>query len=134
MERKLAAILAADVAGYSRLMGADEEAMDDALRASRAVVDKMVAAHRGRIFNTAGALLGRTEAAVRASAELLAEYPSISAELLENQGWAFTRPQEENLFLDGFRSAGVALCASDADLAKIEKPKRLPACAEEIAK
>jgi hypothetical protein len=54
MERKLAAILAADVAGYSRLMGADEEGRFDALRASREVIDKIVAAHRGRIYNTAG--------------------------------------------------------------------------------
>ncbi len=54
MERKLAAILAADVAGYSRLMEADEEGTLAALRAHRAVVDGLIAAHRGRVFNTAG--------------------------------------------------------------------------------
>jgi class 3 adenylate cyclase/TolB-like protein len=54
MERKLAAILAADVAGYSRLMGADEDATLSALRSHREVVDRLIADHRGRIFNSAG--------------------------------------------------------------------------------
>jgi adenylate cyclase len=53
MERKLAAILAADVAGYSRLLGVDEEGTLNALRAHREVVDGMVAAHRGRVFSSA---------------------------------------------------------------------------------
>jgi adenylate cyclase len=54
MERKLAAIFAADVAGYSRLMGADEEGTLNALRSHREVVDGLIAAHRGRVFNSAG--------------------------------------------------------------------------------
>ena len=54
MERKLTAILAADVAGYSRLMGVDEEGTLNALRGHREVVDGLVAAHRGRIFGSAG--------------------------------------------------------------------------------
>jgi TolB-like protein/class 3 adenylate cyclase/Tfp pilus assembly protein PilF len=54
MERKLAAILAADVAGYSRLMGADEEGTLNALRAHREVVDGLIVAHRGRVFGSAG--------------------------------------------------------------------------------
>jgi class 3 adenylate cyclase/TolB-like protein len=54
VERKLTAILAADVAGYSRLMGADEEGTLNALRAHREVVDGLVAAHRGRVFGSAG--------------------------------------------------------------------------------
>jgi adenylate cyclase len=53
MERKLAAILAADVAGYSRLLGVDEEGTLNALRAHREVVDGLVAAHRGRVFSSA---------------------------------------------------------------------------------
>jgi adenylate cyclase len=53
-ERKLTAILAADVAGYSRLMGVDEEATLGALRSHRELIDGLVAAHRGRIFSTAG--------------------------------------------------------------------------------
>ena len=54
MERRLAAILAADVVGYSRLVGADEEGTLRTLRAYREVIDELVAAHRGRIFGTAG--------------------------------------------------------------------------------
>jgi TolB-like protein/class 3 adenylate cyclase len=54
MERKLATILAADVAGYSRLMGVDEEGTLNALRAHREVVDGLVVAHRGRVFSSAG--------------------------------------------------------------------------------
>jgi adenylate cyclase len=50
MERKLAAILAADVAGYGRLMGVDEEGTLTALRAHREVVDGLVATHRGLVF------------------------------------------------------------------------------------
>jgi TolB-like protein/class 3 adenylate cyclase len=54
VERKLTAILAADVAGYSRLMGADEVGTLKRLTACRAIVDGLISAHRGRIFNTAG--------------------------------------------------------------------------------
>jgi adenylate cyclase len=54
MERKLTAILAADVAGYSRLMGTDEEGTLNALRAHREVVDGLIVAHRGRVFSSAG--------------------------------------------------------------------------------
>jgi adenylate cyclase len=54
VERRLAAILAADVAGYSRLMGQDEVGTLARLRACREVVDRLIATHRGRIFNTAG--------------------------------------------------------------------------------
>ncbi|MFZ0066610.1 MAG: adenylate/guanylate cyclase domain-containing protein [Pseudolabrys sp.] len=54
-ERRLAAILAADVAGYSRLMGIDEEGTLASLKAIRVdVVDPKLAEHRGRIVNTAG--------------------------------------------------------------------------------
>jgi adenylate cyclase len=52
--RKLTAILAADVAGYSRLMGADEGGTLQRPTACRVIVDGLIAAHRGRIFNTAG--------------------------------------------------------------------------------
>src|SRR5262249_2752497 len=54
-ERRLAAILAADVAGYSRLIGADEEGTLDRLRSIRAeVIDSTIAAHRGRLVKTTG--------------------------------------------------------------------------------
>ncbi len=54
-QRRLAAILAADVAGYSRLMGVDEEGTLAALKACRReVVDPKIAEHRGRIVKTTG--------------------------------------------------------------------------------
>ena len=53
--RRLAAILAADVAGYSRLIGADEEGTLNRLRSIRAdVIDPKIAEHRGRIVKTTG--------------------------------------------------------------------------------
>jgi adenylate cyclase len=55
VERRLAAILAADVAGYSRLMGVDEEGTLAALKTCRReLVDPKIAEHRGRIVKTTG--------------------------------------------------------------------------------
>jgi TolB-like protein/class 3 adenylate cyclase len=55
VERRLTAVLAADVAGYSRLMGGDEEGTLTRLKAVRKnLVDPTVAAHRGRIVKTTG--------------------------------------------------------------------------------
>jgi adenylate cyclase len=55
VERRLAAILAADVAGYSRLMGFDEEETLRALKGHRkSLVDPSIAAHHGRIVKTTG--------------------------------------------------------------------------------
>src|SRR5262245_19977754 len=64
LERKLAAILAADIAGYSALMGADEQATVRDLKAHQAVILPMIAKHGGHIIDTAGD-------------GILAEYPSI---------------------------------------------------------
>ena len=54
IQRKLAAILAADVHQFSKMMGADEAGTLDDLRACRQIVDSIIAEHRGRIFGTAG--------------------------------------------------------------------------------
>lgn len=54
VQRRLAAILAADVAGYSRLMGVDEVSTLQELTQRRATLDGLIASHRGRIANTAG--------------------------------------------------------------------------------
>ena len=65
VERRLAAILAADVAGYSRLMGTDEEGTLAALKAiRRELADPKIREHRGRIVKTTGD-------------GLLVEFPSI---------------------------------------------------------
>jgi TolB-like protein/class 3 adenylate cyclase len=54
VDRRLAAILAADVAGYSRLMGLDEVGTAQVLREHRVAVDALVAKHGGRIVKTTG--------------------------------------------------------------------------------
>ncbi len=67
VQRRLAAILAADVAGFSRLVGMDEEGTLAALRRHRTeLIDPQLAAHEGRIANTAGD-------------SLLIEFPSVVA-------------------------------------------------------
>src|SRR5262245_58941757 len=69
VSRKLAAILAADIAGYSALMGADEEATIRDLKGHQAVVLPMIGEHGGRVIDTAGdgilAEFGSVLAAVR---------------------------------------------------------------------
>ena len=53
--RRLTAILAADVAGYSRLMGADEEGTHERLQAHlRELIDPKITEHRGRIVKNTG--------------------------------------------------------------------------------
>jgi adenylate cyclase len=64
VERKLAAIFAADVAGYSRLMRQDEIGTLRTLAAHREIMDGLIGQHRGRIANTAGD-------------SVLAEFPSV---------------------------------------------------------
>ena len=65
VERKLAAILAADVAGYSRLMGIDGVGTLGTLTAYREIIDSLIAQHRGRVFNSA-------------DDSVLAEFPSVA--------------------------------------------------------
>jgi adenylate cyclase len=54
LERKLTAILCADVYGYSRLMGQDEEATLRTLSAYRKITDSLIERHHGRFVNSAG--------------------------------------------------------------------------------
>jgi adenylate cyclase len=54
VSRRLVAVFAADVEGYSRLMGADEVGTLKGLTERRAILDRFVGEHRGRIANTAG--------------------------------------------------------------------------------
>src|ERR1700687_4723297 len=54
VERKLTAILCADVYGYSRLMGGDEEATLVTLTAHRKIIDRLIEQHHGRFVNSAG--------------------------------------------------------------------------------
>jgi class 3 adenylate cyclase len=67
MKRKIAAIMAADVAGYSKLVAEDEEETLRRLASYRAVFDDFIARASGRIFNTAGdAILAEFPSAVDA--------------------------------------------------------------------
>src|SRR5271167_3949643 len=67
LERKLATILSADVAEFSRLMGEDEEQTLRTFRGHKEVFESLVAMHRGRVFNTAGdAILAEFSSAVEA--------------------------------------------------------------------
>jgi TolB-like protein/class 3 adenylate cyclase len=103
-----------------------------------AVVSRIPEDARGRgsraLLAFSYALLGQRDDAKRARAAVLAHYPTISAEQMINQGWTFTRPQEQTLFLDGFRATNLPVCAADVDLAKIAKPVRLPECVKQTAK
>ena len=54
INRRLAAVLAADVAGYSRMMRADQSGTIARLAASRGILDEAVLLNQGRIANTAG--------------------------------------------------------------------------------
>jgi adenylate cyclase len=54
MQRKLAAIFSADVVGYSRLMGEDEEATIRTLTAYRAVISSLIQQYRGRVVDSPG--------------------------------------------------------------------------------
>ena len=72
VQRRLAAILAADVAGYSRLMGEDEEGTLAALTAHRTeLIEPCISRYRGRVVNTAGdGLLAEFASVVDAVKEL----------------------------------------------------------------
>ena len=88
VERKLAAIFAADIAGYSRLMARDEVATLARLKACRTIVDGLIASHRGRIFNTAGdsvvadfaSAVDAVQCAVAVQAAILTENAGLAAD------------------------------------------------------
>lgn len=84
LERKLAAILAADIEGYSRLMNADEEQTLATLTSHRTIIDGLIESAHGEIFGTAGD-------------SVLAEFPSIvhafnCAIAIQQAMWRANRP------------------------------------------
>ena len=85
VKRKLTAILSADVKGYSRLMGADEEGTLRTLTAYREVMTTLVQQHNGRVVNAPGdALLAEFESvvdAVKSAVEIQRELAKRNAEL-----------------------------------------------------
>ena len=96
--RRLAAILAADVAGYSRLMGLDEEGTHERLKAHLAqLVDPKIAEHRGRIVkNTGDGMLAEFASvvdAVRCATEVQRGMAERDLQLPDEQRIRFRRGQ-----------------------------------------
>lgn len=91
--RKLTAILNADVKGYSRLMGEDEEATIRTLTAYREVMANLIQKHRGRVVDSPGdnvlAEFKSVVDAVRCAVEIQEELKARNAELPENRKMEF---------------------------------------------
>ena len=89
MERRLAAILAADVVGYSRLMEADEEATVSTLSSYREIIEGLVATHHGRVFGGAGdsviAEFASPVEAVRCAVDIQRELEARNVDLPEDR-------------------------------------------------
>ncbi len=134
VERRLAAILAADIAGYSRLMGADEEGTLARLKACRkALVDPKIAEYRGRIVKTTGdgmlVEFGSAVDAVRCAVEVQRGMASSNVDIPESKRIEFRIGihvgdiiiDENDIFGDGVNIAarleGIAdpggICISD---------------------
>jgi adenylate cyclase len=88
-DRKLAAILSADVVGYSRLVASDEEGTVRRLRAYREVIDGLIASHHGRVFGTAGdsviAEFASPVEAMRCAIDVQRQIELLNAELVEER-------------------------------------------------
>jgi adenylate cyclase len=93
MERKLAAIFSTDVAGYSRLMGDDEEATIRTLTAYREVISSLIRHHRGRVVDSPGdnllAEFASVVDAVRCAVEIQQALKETNAELPEHRQMQF---------------------------------------------
>ncbi len=92
-KRRLAAILSADVAGYSRLMGDDERATMDTLTAYRRVFRKHISDHDGRVVDTAGdsvlAVFNSVVEATQCSVDVQSELEGCNADLPEDRQMQF---------------------------------------------
>jgi class 3 adenylate cyclase len=93
LERKLVAILAADVASYSRLMEIDEEGTLATLSAFRLVTDRLISRHDGRICGTAGdsilAAFGSALAAVQCAVDIQNELAHSNNDLEQDRRMQF---------------------------------------------
>jgi hypothetical protein len=78
--------------------------------------------------------LGRTEEAAEAKAKLLKAFPNISAERILNEDYVYARKEDEDLFVDGFRVAGLPVCMTAEEIAQFPAPKPRPECQTERAK
>jgi class 3 adenylate cyclase len=93
VKRKLTAILSADVKGYSRLMGEDEEATVHTLNAYKEVMTSLTQHHHGRVVDASGdnvlAEFVSVVDAVRCAVEIQKELKARNAELPENRRMEF---------------------------------------------
>lgn len=93
VQRRLAAILVADVVGYSRLMGADEESTLRTLKSYRESIDHLIVRHEGHIFSTGGdSILAEFSSAVEAVRSAIAiqeELTVRNADLIEDRKMRF---------------------------------------------
>ena len=133
-KRKLTAILSADVAGYSRLMGEDEDATITTLTSYRELMATLIQKHRGRVVDSPGdnllAEFGSVVDAVRCAVEIQEELRVRNAELPENRRMQFriginlgdVVQEEERIYGDGINIAarveglaeGGGICISGA--------------------
>jgi TolB-like protein/class 3 adenylate cyclase len=117
VHRRLAAILAADVVGYSRLMGEDEESTLRTLKSHCEIIDRLIVRHEGRIFGSGGdsvlAEFGSAVEAVRAAISIQEELRVRNTELVEERRMNFRiginvgdiMVEGDNLFGDGVNVA-----------------------------
>ena len=94
MERRLAAILVADVVGYSRLVSADEEGTLRTLGAYRQIIDGLVADRHGRVFGSAGD-------------SVVAEFASVVARAWDCTGRGNAAPDRPDEKMCGAQPVGV---------------------------
>ena len=116
-ERKLTAILSADVKGYSQLMAEDEEATVRTITAYREIITKVVQKHKGRVVDSPGdnilAEFASVVDAVRGAVEIQEELKTRNAELPENRKMEFrigvnlgdVIHEEERIYGDGVNVA-----------------------------
>jgi adenylate cyclase len=116
-KRKLTAILSADVEGYSRLMGEDEDATIRTLTTYRELMSTLIQKHRGRVVDSPGdnllAEFGSVVDGVRCAVEIQEELRVRNAELPENHRMAFriginlgdVVEEEERIYGDGINIA-----------------------------
>ncbi len=117
VQRRLAAIFAADVVGYSRLMGVDEESTLRTLQSYREIIDRLITRHEGRIFTTGGdsvlAEFASPVEAVRCAIAIQEELTVRNTELVEDRRMHFriginvgdVMAEGDNLFGDGVNVA-----------------------------
>jgi adenylate cyclase len=126
VKRKLTAILSADVKGYSRLMGEDEEATTRTLNTYRELMTGLIQHHHGRVVDATGdnllAEFGSVVDAVRCAAEVQKELKTRNEDLPENRRMEFriginlgdVIEEEGRLFGDGVNIAARLESLSDA--------------------